>query len=66
MIIEGKKRLCGGSVSSYNDHRIAMSASIASVVCQGDVKIIGADSADKSFPEFYQKIKELGASVKEI
>ena len=66
MIIEGVDNLLGGSVSSYNDHRIAMSASIASVVCSDGVKVLGAEATDKSFPEFYQKIKELGASVKEI
>ena len=66
MIIQGKSELQGGEVFSYNDHRIAMSASIASVVCKNSVTIKEAQAVDKSFPEFYEKIKELGSNVKEI
>ena len=43
-----------------------MSASIASVVCKNSVTIKEAQAVDKSFPEFYEKIKELGSNVKEI
>ena len=66
MIITGKPYLTGGTVFSYNDHRIAMSASVASVVCKNGVTILGAEAVNKSYPEFYEKIKALGSSVKEI
>ncbi|MBO5223440.1 MAG: 3-phosphoshikimate 1-carboxyvinyltransferase [Clostridia bacterium] len=66
MIIHGRKHLLGGIVSSFNDHRIAMSAAVASVVCKGSVTIQGADAVSKSYPEFYEKIKEIGSNVKEI
>ena len=66
MIITGKPYLTGGTVCSYNDHRIAMSASVASCVCKNGVTILGAEAVNKSYPEFYEKIKALGSSVKEI
>ena len=52
MIICGKSRLSGGEVDSYNDQRIAMSAAIASLVCNGAVKIKGFETINKSYPRF--------------
>lgn len=52
MIICGKKRLSGGEVDSYNDHRIAMSAAIASLVCENAVKITRFEAVNKSYPTF--------------
>lgn len=52
MIIRGKKQLCGGCVDSFNDHRIAMSAAIASLVCSGEVKIDRFEAINKSYPSF--------------
>lgn len=52
MIIRGKCRLGGGSVDSFNDHRIAMSASVASLICDGSVSISRFESINKSFPSF--------------
>ena len=52
MVITGKERLAGGEVDSFNDHRIAMSASIASLVCENEVKITRFEAINKSFPSF--------------
>ena len=52
MIIRGKKRLSGGKVDSFNDHRIAMSAAIASLVCDGEVIIDRFEAINKSYPSF--------------
>ena len=52
MMIYGKSRLFGGEVDSFNDHRIAMSAAIASLVCDGAVKIKGFEAINKSYPTF--------------
>lgn len=52
MIIHGKKSLVGGEVDSYNDHRIAMSAAIASLVCENAVKISRFEAINKSYPSF--------------
>ncbi len=52
MIIHGKVALSGGSVDSFNDHRIAMSAAIASLVCENEVKINRFEAINKSYPSF--------------
>ena len=52
--------LAGGTVESCRDHRIAMSAAIASIRCSREVKILGADAVNKSYPAFYQDFNQLG------
>lgn len=57
--IIGSSHLAGGEVSSFNDHRIAMSAAVAASLCQHPVIIQGAESTEKSFPGFWEKLKEM-------
>ena len=66
LLINGVSRLKGGSVSSFNDHRIAMSAAIASAVCDGEIIIDGAEAMNKSYPSFLEDIKNIKifASIK--
>lgn len=52
--------LRGGVVDSVNDHRIAMSAAIAATVCRENVTILGAECADKSYPQFFEEYHRLG------
>jgi len=52
MIICGKKALSGGEVDSFNDHRIAMSAAISSLICENKVKISRFEAINKSYPSF--------------
>ena len=53
LIIHGiNKKLTGGTVSSHNDHRIAMSAAVASLVCTGPVTVEGIEAVNKSYPTF--------------
>ncbi len=61
IVIKGKKALAGGRASSYNDHRIAMTMAIASLVCEGSVTIDNPMSINKSYPEFYNHLKLTGA-----
>ena len=58
--------LKGGTVSSANDHRIAMSAAVASLICEGDVIIEDAQAVEKSYGDFYEKFIELGGSFCEL
>ena len=51
--------LVGGSVRSYNDHRIAMAAAIASGACADEVTIMGAEATQKSYPLFFDDMKKL-------
>lgn len=53
-------RLAGGTVESFRDHRIAMSAAIASVCCAREVQILGADAVNKSYPAFFEDFNRLG------
>lgn len=52
--------LIGGTVDAVNDHRIAMSAAIASTVCKEPVTILGARCVDKSYPRFWEEFTRLG------
>ena len=63
LIVRGKKRLSGGTVDSCNDHRIAMSAAVASIVCEGEVRILKAEAVRKSYPGFFEDFKKLGGKV---
>lgn len=65
-VIEGKERLNGGTVDSCNDHRIAMSAAIASLKCNGTVTVNGADAVNKSYRDFWKDLIKLGGVVDEI
>lgn len=65
LIIEGVKRLRGGLVSSFGDHRIAMSAAVASVVCEQDVMIENAQASAKSYPGFWKDLQALGVVLNE-
>ncbi|MFM9984055.1 MAG: 3-phosphoshikimate 1-carboxyvinyltransferase [Flavobacteriales bacterium] len=47
-------------INSHNDHRIAMAATLLGL--GGDkMTIKGAESVNKSFPEFFDSLKQLGA-----
>ena len=66
LIINGKPRLSGGVTKSYGDHRIAMSAAVASVVCRDDVIIDNAEAVAKSYPGFWADVAKLGIKAEEI
>lgn len=63
LIINGKQQLSGGKVSSYNDHRIAMSAAVAAAVCSDAVIIEGAECVSKSYPRFWQDMSSLNVKL---
>lgn len=61
--IAGVARLKGGRVSSHNDHRIAMTAAIASLVSDGDIIIDGFEAINKSYPDFIRDFTALGGKI---
>ncbi len=63
LVIRGKEKLAGGTVSACNDHRIAMSAAVASLLCTGPVTVTGAEAVEKSYPDFWAEFAGLGADV---
>ena len=52
--------LIGGTVASFHDHRIAMSAAIAATACSSPVTIQGAECVHKSYPHFFDEYRRLG------
>ncbi len=54
LIIHGKDHLRGGTVSSFRDHRIAMSAAVAASACEEPVTVTDAECTEKSFPGFWE------------
>lgn len=60
LIIQGKEILDGGIVNSFNDHRIVMSATMASIKCKEPVSIVNAGAVKKSYPNFFEDFKKVG------
>lgn len=56
LIIEGGT-LTGGTADGANDHRIVMSAAVASLAATGDVTILGTGAEAKSYPQFFELIR---------
>lgn len=54
--------LSGNVVDSAGDHRTAMSLSVAALVAQGETTIRGAECVAKSYPTFFQALRQLAGS----
>ena len=59
MIIGGGKPLHGALIHSMDDHRIAMSFAIASLLAEGTTVIEGAECVNISYPDFYKDLEKL-------
>ena len=59
-IINGVERLRGGRVYHNGDHRMMMSAAIASLVSDGDVVMEDDGCWNVSFPGFPETMRGLG------
>lgn len=55
--------LRGGTVDPRGDHRIAMAAAMAGVAAREEVRVLGADCMNISFPRFADVLRHLGADV---
>lgn len=65
IIINPSKSLKNAELDSYNDHRLFMAFTIASMLTDKSI-VRGAESIDVSYPSFLNEIKRLGAQVKFI
>lgn len=61
----GVESYTGGKVCSYNDHRIAMAAAVASCFCNGTIELDNSECVNKSAPQFWQEFVALGGKVEE-
>ncbi|MCH5188531.1 MAG: 3-phosphoshikimate 1-carboxyvinyltransferase [Oscillospiraceae bacterium] len=64
LIIRGGKPLHGAECSAHNDHRIAMALATISPHVEGELTIDGAESVNKSMPDFWERFKALGGRIK--
>jgi 3-phosphoshikimate 1-carboxyvinyltransferase len=65
MIVHGGTGVKGAVVHSHHDHRIAMACAVAGLKAKGETTIEVAEAINKSYPDFYEHIKKLGAVVLE-
>lgn len=63
LIITPVNTLHGGTVESFGDHRIVMSAAIAAMKSDGDIIIKGAEAVEKSYPDFFRDYNNLGGKA---
>lgn len=61
--IHGGKPLQGCELESYDDHRIAMALTVAGLYAEGTTTIQNAECASVTFPDFYEKMNGIGASI---
>ncbi len=59
MVIKGKTKLNGASITTFKDHRIAMAFSIANLICDTDVVLDDKECIDISFPGYFDLLKKL-------
>lgn len=59
-IIHGKPRLAGGAIVHRGDHRIMMSAAVASIVCDGPVTMDDVECCAVSYPGFPEEMESIG------
>lgn len=58
--------LVGGTVDGANDHRIVMSAAVASLLATDAVTITDAHSIRKSWPSFFEDYTLIGGNIHEL
>ncbi|MFC1607014.1 3-phosphoshikimate 1-carboxyvinyltransferase [Candidatus Latescibacterota bacterium] len=55
--------LRGGRVHGHGDHRIVMAMTVAGMAADGGITVDTAESADITFPGFWEKMTQLGAKI---
>ena len=63
MLIRGGEGVKGAVVHSRHDHRIAMACAVAGLRADGATTIEEAQAINKSYPDFYTHLQQLGAEV---
>jgi 3-phosphoshikimate 1-carboxyvinyltransferase len=63
MIIDGGGEIKGANLNSHSDHRIVMACSVAALGAISSSTIEEATAINKSYPDFFEDLKSLGALV---
>ena len=61
--IVGRQSLAGARVDGHDDHRIAMSMTVAGLMASNETLVTDAACTGDSFPEFAATLGDLGASI---
>ncbi len=56
IFIEGKGKVNGGTIATYNDHRISMAGAIAACIASSDIIIDNVACVSKSYPNFFNDL----------
>jgi 3-phosphoshikimate 1-carboxyvinyltransferase len=64
LTIKGPCKLQSAIINPHNDHRIAMSCTIAALRAKGETIIKNAECIRKSYPSFYTDLTDIGAEIK--
>ncbi|MVT10156.1 3-phosphoshikimate 1-carboxyvinyltransferase [Chitinophaga tropicalis] len=64
MLVHGGTGIKGTTVSSHNDHRIAMACAVAALTADAPVIVEDAEAINKSYPEFFEHLQKIGGIVK--
>jgi 3-phosphoshikimate 1-carboxyvinyltransferase len=62
LVIKGGT-ITGGEVDSFGDHRVAMTALIASVCSKSDILVHNTKNIDTSFPTFVETMNQIGMNI---
>jgi 3-phosphoshikimate 1-carboxyvinyltransferase len=57
--LRGSRRLEGGTANAVGDHRLAMAFAIAALGAEGPSAILGSESVEISYPEFFATLGRL-------
>ena len=59
IVVDGPTELCGATVDSLDDHRLALTFAIAGLVATGRTTIRGAESVAISYPTFFADLERI-------
>jgi 3-phosphoshikimate 1-carboxyvinyltransferase len=58
--------LKGAELSSWRDHRVAMSLCIAALGANGETRVEGAECVSKTYPAFVHDFRAIGAAIEAV
>lgn len=63
LLIDGKGSVKGGTIATFNDHRIAMAGAIAAGISKQAITIENRTCVEKSYPEFFKDLEKATVSI---
>lgn len=65
-LVVRQSTLHGADLSSYHDHRMVMSMSVAALLASGTTTIRDAECVKKTFPHFGKEMAKLGCDIQQV